>query len=189
MSMRVRPGPAARWVTFENLRANGLMSDNTLWARTVCVCAFSCVLVCAKCALWSEFLFLGGGLRFSDGKNCIEIYFAAFPSVLAGFTHLPGFWQFALHLALPRTHTHTLINTPTNNVNSAFVCCFSPASVPRQARIGHRFPLMPDSPRRWLYPHRIYWFAQHLRKWISYRNVDVICCRYVTYKTNYISWE
>lgn len=56
-----------------------------------CVCAFSCVLVCAKCALWSEFLFLGGGLRFSDGKNCVEIYFAAFPSVLAGFTHLPGF--------------------------------------------------------------------------------------------------
>lgn len=58
----------------------------------VSLCLYLCVYVWAKCALWSEFLFfLVSSLRFSDGKNCVEIYFAAFPSVLAGFTHLLGF--------------------------------------------------------------------------------------------------
>lgn len=115
----------ARWVAFENLGSNGLMSDNTLWARTVSVCESVCVCVrvCVCFVVRISFLFSffsGGSLRFSDGKNCVEIYFAAFPSVLAGFTHLLGFWQFALHLVLrspgsdshTHTHTHKYPNVP-----------------------------------------------------------------------------
>lgn len=126
----------ARCVAFDNLGSNGLMSDNTLWARTVCV------WVCVRRSVSvgpSLFFFLeGGGVQlkvFRWQKLCGNLFccvskcpcgiytFARVLTVCTSFS--PVSRRVTAH-----THTHALINTPTYHVNSAFVCCFFPAPMP-----------------------------------------------------------
>lgn len=70
----------ARWVAFENLGSYGLMSDNTLWARTVsvcesvCVCVRVCVCFVVRISFPFSFFFLGQLKVFRWQKLCGNLF-------------------------------------------------------------------------------------------------------------------